>query len=96
MTAKTDAGGVSPVGRKEYFEIGYDLEGRQRMGAWQIKEISDLALQPGKRMDERFVKELPEGTKSAEVEVKVSLWPDPKTELVTHRVKKEVRFDSAE
>ncbi len=35
----------------------------------------------------------PEGTGSAEIEVKVSLWPDPKTELVAHRMVKRVRFE---
>ncbi len=93
MTAKTDKNTVLPIGRKEYNEIGYDIDGRQRMGSWQIREIADFALQPNKRTEERFIKELPEGTGSAEIEVKVSLWPDPKTELVAHRMVKRVRFE---
>jgi hypothetical protein len=93
VTAKIDNGVVVPIGRKDYYEIGYDLGGKQRMGSWQIKEIVDLALQPGKKTEERFVKELPEGTGSAEIEIKVSLWPDPKTELVVHRVVKKISFE---
>ncbi len=93
VTAKIDDALVLPIGRKEYYEIGYDLGGNQRMGSWQIKEIVDLALASGKRTEERFVKELPEGTRSAEIEIKVSLWPDPRTELVAHRVVKRISFE---
>jgi hypothetical protein len=92
VTAKTDKNSIIPVARKEYYEIGYDLDGKQRMGSWQIKEIIDLSLQPGKRTGERFVKELPEETESAEVEVKVALWPSPKIEFVIHRVVRKLNF----
>lgn len=81
------------MGKREYWEIGYDLEGKQKMGSWEIKEIVDLSLQPGKRTEERFMTELPEGTKSAEIEIKVSMFPSPKTELVIHRVVKKIIFD---
>lgn len=92
-TARTDKGDIIPVGRKEYREIGLDLDGNQRMGSWEIKEIVDLSLQPGKSVTERFLKELPEGARSAEVVVKVSMWPDPKTELVVERVERRVTFE---
>lgn len=91
-TAITDKGESVPLGKREYREIGLDLDGNQRMGSWQIKEIFDLSLQPGKVVTERFVKELPQGTRSAEVEVRVSIWPDPKTELVVHRVTRRISF----
>jgi hypothetical protein len=91
-TARTDKGDVIPMGRKEYREIGLDLDGRQRMGSWEIKEIVDLSLQPGKTVREVFLKELPEGTRSAAIEIKVSMWPDPKTELVIERVERRVTF----
>jgi hypothetical protein len=93
VTAKTDNAAVLPIGRKDYYEIGYDLDQKQRMGSWQIREIADLALQPNERTEETFVKELPEGTRSAEIEIKVSVWPDPKTELVVHRVVKKISFE---
>jgi hypothetical protein len=92
-TAKTDKGVIVPMGRKEYREIGLDLDGYQRMGSWQIKEIIDFSLQPGKTLTERFVTELPGGTENAEIEIRVSMWPDPKTEEVVHRVVKRIVFE---
>jgi hypothetical protein len=92
VTAKTDKGTVVPMGRKEYWELGMDLDGYHRMGAWQIKEIVDLTLPPRKTTKERFVSELPEGTTSADVEVKVTYFPAAKTELVVHQVTKKLMF----
>jgi hypothetical protein len=92
VTAKTDKGTVVPMGRKEYWELGMDLDGYHRMGAWQIKEIVDLTLPPRKTTKERFVSELPEGTTSADVEVKVTYIPAAKTELVVHQVTKKLMF----
>lgn len=92
VTAKTDAGTVVNMGKKEYWEVGLDLDGDHRVGAWQIKEILDLTLPPRKTTEERFISELPEGTKSADVEVKVTYYPSPKTELVVHKVMKKLTF----
>jgi hypothetical protein len=92
VTAKTDTGTVVTMGKKEYWEVGLDLEGEHRIGAWQIKEILDLTLPPRKKTAERFVTELPENTKSAEVEVKVTYFPNPKTELVIHKVTKKLTY----
>jgi hypothetical protein len=92
VTAKTDAGTVVNMGRKEYWEIGLDTEGDHRVGAWQIKEILDLTLPPRRTTTERFVSELPEGTRSADVEIKVTYYPAPKTELPVHTVVKKVTF----
>jgi len=92
-TAKTDNGTLIPLGRREYLEIGYDLDGAQRMGSWQIKEILDLSLQPARRTGERFVAELPAGTKSAEVEVRVTMFPSPKKEILIHETKKTIHFE---
>lgn len=94
MTAKTDQGTTLTVGKKEYYEIGYDLDGKQRMGSWQIKEIVDLCLQPRKIIEERFLTELPEGTKNADIEIKVTMFPTPKMELVIHRVVKKLKFEN--
>jgi hypothetical protein len=92
VTAKTDAGTVVNMGKKEYWEIGLDIDGYHRVGAWQIKEILDLTLPPRKATKERFVTELPEGTKSAEVEIKVTYYPSAKTELPVHKVVKKLTF----
>jgi hypothetical protein len=72
VTAKTDKGTIINIGKKEYWEIGMDIDGDHRLGAWQIKEIIDLTLPPKKTTKESFVTELPPDTKSAEVEVKVT------------------------
>jgi hypothetical protein len=72
--------------------VGLDLDGDHRVGAWQIKEILDLSLPPRKTTKERFITELPEGTKSAEIEVKVTAYPSPKNEVSVHKVVKTIRF----
>ena len=80
------------MGRKEYWEIGLDLEGDHRMGAWQIKEILDLTLPPRKTTKAQFITPLDENTKSAEVEVKVTYYPAAKTEILVHQVTKKLTF----
>jgi hypothetical protein len=92
VTAKTDQGTVIPLGRREYMEIGYDLDGNQRMGSWEIKEILDLSLQPARKTEERFVAEMPEGTKRVDVEVRITMFPSPKEEIIVHRVTKTIHF----
>lgn len=79
MTAKTDKGTVINMGKKEYWELGMDLDGDHRLGAWQIKEVIDLTLPPMKTTKESFVTELPADTKTAEVEVKVTRHAGKKT-----------------
>lgn len=95
MTAKTDKGAVVPVGKKEYWEIGLDGDGDHRLGAWQIKEVIDLALQPMKTTRERFVTGLPQETKSAELEVKVTFYPTGPAGkgLEIHRVVRQLSFE---
>ena len=91
-TARTDTGTIVQIGRREYREIGLDLDGCQRTGSWQIRQIIDLSLQPVKTVTETFVTELPAETNYAEIEVKISMWPDPKTDLPVHRVTKRIEF----
>jgi hypothetical protein len=93
VTARTDKGDSITVGKKEYREIGVDLEGNERLGAWQIKEIIDLTLPPGKTTQERFVTEFPEGTKSADIEVILTYYLTPAYQSVVHRVSRKVSFD---
>jgi hypothetical protein len=92
VTAKTNTGTVVLMGKREYWEIGLDLDGDHRVGAWQIREIVDLSLPPRKTTSERFITELPEGTKSAEIEVKITAYPSPKTEVPVHKVTKTITF----
>jgi hypothetical protein len=92
VTAKTNTGTVVLMGKKEYWEVGLDLDGDHRVGAWQIREIVDLSLPPRKTTTERFITELPEGTKSVEIEVKITAYPTPKTEVPVHKVVKTITF----
>lgn len=93
VTAKTDSGAVIVVGKKEYREIGLDTEGRERLGAWQIKEIIDQTLPPQKRVEERFITEFPAETKSAEVEVVLKNYLSPSYEAIVYKVTKKIIFD---
>lgn len=86
VTAKTDTGTVVTVARRVFRQIGLDLAGRQQMGSWEIKEIVDLSLQPGKSVREKYVAELPAGTKSAEVEATLTMNPSAKHGFVVERV----------
>ncbi len=73
MTAKDPRSGkILHQEKREYFEIGLDIEGRMRYGAWQIKEILDLTLPPMKTREERFLFTLPKDTEEVLVEVKAS------------------------
>ncbi len=92
VTAKTNAGTVVLIGKKEYWEVGLDVDGDHRTGAWQIREIVDLSLPPRKTTTERFITELPEGTKSAEIEVKITAYPSPKAEVPVSKVVKTIMF----
>lgn len=91
MTAKTDKGTVINMGKKEYWELGMDLDGDHRLGAWQIKEVIDLTLPPKKTTKESFVTELSADTKTAEVEVKVIRHAGPKT-FELYRFTKKLNF----
>ncbi|HET6514606.1 MAG TPA: hypothetical protein VFG09_05550 [Thermodesulfovibrionales bacterium] len=95
MTAKTDKGTVVNMGKKEYWELGMDLDGDHRLGAWQIKEIIDLTLPPMKTTKERFVSELPQDTKNAEIEVTVTYFPSGPAGkgLEAHKVTKKLNFE---
>lgn len=95
MTAKTDKGTVVEMGKKVYWELGMDLEGDHRLGAWQIKEIIDLTLPPMKTTKERFVTELPADAKSADIEVKATFYPSGPSgkALDVHKVVKHLNFE---
>jgi len=93
VTARTDKGDVINIGKKEFREIGVDLEGNERLGAWQIKEIIDLSLPPGKTTKERFVAEFQEGTKNVDIEVTLTYHQTPAYQSVVHKVSRKVNFD---
>ncbi len=92
MTAKTDSGKELFIAKKEYREIGLDIEGNERLGAWQIKEIIDLSLPPQKKTIERFTAEFPENTKSVDIEVMLKYFLTPSYESVVYKVTRKVSF----
>ncbi len=72
MTAKDHATGkLLYQEKKEYFEIGLDLDGYMRYGAWQIKEIVDLTLQPLTTRHERFFITFPKEIDAVDLSVNV-------------------------
>ncbi len=70
MTAK-DNKGRQYRKTKSYYQIGLDLDGYMRYGAWQIKEFIDLSLQPKTVHKEQVVFEFDKDVQEAEVTVNV-------------------------
>ncbi|MBI5103071.1 MAG: hypothetical protein HZB33_14745 [Nitrospirae bacterium] len=92
VTARTDDGRTIAIGSREYREVGLDLEGNERLGAWQIKEILDLSLQPGKKKEEVFLAEFPPEVKTAEIGVRLKYIVSEGHEHEVHNVLKRVSF----
>ncbi len=72
---------------RTYFEIGLDLNGNMRYGAWQIKEILDMTLQPLKTQHERFFFVMDKDVEKAEVWVKVYYYISGKQGALVHQKK---------
>ena len=72
VTAKDMKGNELFTAQRKYFEIGLDTERNMRYGAWQIKEIYDLTLQPLETETEKFLIRMPNKTKAAELMVDVT------------------------
>ncbi len=70
MTAKDNFGKTYKETRS-YYPIGIDLDGYMRYGAWQIKEMVDLTLQPKTTQHEQVVFEFDKEVTSADVTVNV-------------------------
>ncbi len=58
--------------RKNYWEIGKDLQQRMRYGAWQIKEIVDLTLQPLQTRKEQYLIHFDTDVEKVEIEATLS------------------------
>lgn len=71
VTAK-DSEGNEYRETKTYRQIGVDTDRMWRFGAWQIKEVIDMTLQPRVTRKERVVFEFPKNLSSADVTV--DLW----------------------
>jgi hypothetical protein len=79
--------------QKKYFEIGRDMAGRMRYGAWQIKEIVDLTLQPMEAKKEQFLMNFGTDVEEAEVEAVLTYFVSGKKKDVVYSVKENLAFD---
>lgn len=92
VTAKTDTDTQVFSRRQEWKEIGVDLNGDQKVKAWEIKNTIDMALQPRRIHTERLTIPLPEGTTAGEIEATLTYHHRPGEEFVVHRVARKVTF----
>lgn len=78
---------------KKYFEIGRDMEGRMRYGAWQIKEIVDLTLQPLETKKEEFLMNFDTDVEEVEVEAVLTYFVSGKKKDVVYSIKENIAYD---
>lgn len=79
--------------QKVWWEIGKDLEGRMRYGAWQIKEIVDLTLQPMETRKECFLMNFDTDIETVEIEVNLSYYISGKKGDVIYSEKEILEYD---
>jgi len=92
VTAKTESNPKVFTYQKVWQEIGVDLNGEQKVKAWEIKNTIDLALQPRRTQTETLTINFPEGTATAEIEATLTHQHRPGEESVVHRVVRKVSF----
>ncbi len=78
---------------QKYFEIGRDLQNRMRYGAWQIKEIVDLTLQPLQTRKEQYVMHFDTDVEQVEIEAKISYFISGSKGDIVHTVKETIEYD---
>ena len=78
---------------KKYFEIGRDMEGRMRYGAWQIKEIVDLTLQPLETKKEEFLMNFDTDVEDVEIEAVLTYFVSGKKKDVVYSIKENIAYD---
>lgn len=79
--------------KKNYWEIGKDLNGRMRYGAWQIKEIVDLTLQPMQTQKEQYLIHFDTDVRKVEVEASLSYYISGGKGDVVYSTTKQLNFD---
>ena len=79
--------------QKKYFEIGRDMQGRMRYGAWQIKETVDLTLQPMSKQKEQFMLNFDTDTEEVEIEANLSYFIKGSQGDVVYSVTETVTYD---
>lgn len=93
MDEKDQAKQILFTTTKKYFEIGRDLQNRMRYGAWQIKEIVDLTLQPLETRQEQFLLNFDTDIENVEIEAKLSYFISGGKGDVVYEVKEVINYD---
>jgi hypothetical protein len=81
---------------KSWWEIGKDLNDRMRYGAWQIKEIVDLTLQPMDVAKQQYLIHFDTDVSQVEIEAKLSYFISGKKGDVIYTEKKKLTYDNLE
>jgi hypothetical protein len=92
VTARTETNAKVFSYQKVWQEIGTDLNGAQKVKAWEIKNTIDLALQPRRTQTETVTIIFPEGTAAAEIEATLTYHHRPGEEFVVHRAVRKITF----
>ncbi|OEU56221.1 MAG: hypothetical protein BA862_03855 [Desulfobulbaceae bacterium S3730MH12] len=79
--------------QEKYFEIGRDLQNRMRYGAWQIKEIVDLTLQPMQTRREQYLINFDTDVEEVEIEASLSYFISGKKGDVVYSIKEKLTYD---
>ena len=79
--------------QKVWWEIGKDLEDRMRYGAWQIKDIVDLTLQPLETRKESYLINFDTDTEEVEIEATLSYYISGKKGDVVYSVAETVLYE---
>ncbi len=78
---------------KTYFEIGRDMQSRMRYGAWQIKDIIDLTLQPMQKAREQFLMNFDTDVEQVEITTTVTYFISGKSSEIVHEHKELIKFE---
>ena len=78
---------------KTWFEIGLDLDGDMRYGAWQIKETIDLTLPPKNTQQERYIMNFDTDVEEVLIEAKLYYYISGGKGEVIHSVSKTLSYD---
>ena len=79
--------------QEKYFEIGRDLDNRMRYGAWQIKEIVDLTLQPMQTRREQYLMHFDTDVTEVEIEANLSYFISGKKGELVYSIKEQLVYE---
>ncbi len=81
------------MAQEKYFEIGRDLDNRMRYGAWQIKEIVDLTLQPMQTRREQYLMHFDTDVMEVEIEATLSYYISGKKGDLVYSIKEKLVYE---